>query len=90
MAIISRFLLPVLLITQPEKGNELIKPTGKAKSMAPKAASESCNVCWILAILDAQLAKHSPAIKNIAPIANLKVALEYVFLSDIIHVKLQR
>ena len=81
----SRFLLPVLLITHPENGNELIKPTGKAKSMAPRAASDSCNVCWMLAILDAQLAKQSPAIKNIAPIASLKVDLEYIFLSDLIN-----
>ena len=54
---------------QPEKGSEAIKPIGIAISMPPKAANVSPSCCWTLAIREAQLEKHKPAIKNIAPTA---------------------
>lgn len=59
----------------PEKGSEHIKPTGNENNTAPKAASESPIVCWTVAMRDAQLAKHKPAIKNNTPTAIRRVFL---------------
>ncbi|HWW38000.1 hypothetical protein, partial [Pedobacter sp.] len=63
--------LPILVTSQPDKGKESINPTGNAKSTAPSPASDNDNFCCIVAIRDAQLEKHNPAIKNMAATAPL-------------------
>src|SRR5438128_1257763 len=66
---INNLRLPIRVIIQPENGREHIKPTGKANNTAPRAASLRFRFCCIVAIRDAQLAKQSPAIKNMIPTA---------------------
>jgi len=66
---ISNLRLPILVITQPVNGSEHIRPVGMASNTPPSAASDKCNDCCIAGIRDAQLAKLSPAIKNMAPTA---------------------
>ena len=75
---ISKRRLPILVMTQPEKGRENIKPTGSADNTPPKAANDKPRCCWILAIREAQLAKHNPAIKNMAPTAMRNASLDWV------------
>ena len=73
---INNLRLPIRVTIQPEKGREHMSPTGSEKRTAPSAASESRKVCWIVAIRDAQLAKHNPAIKNIALTATRSALLD--------------
>jgi len=54
---------------QPENGNESINPIGSENKTAPNAASFKPSFACTVAIRDAQLAKQSPAIKNMAPTA---------------------
>jgi hypothetical protein len=68
-------LLPILVMIHPEKGKEQIKPTGSENNTAPNAASVSPMVCCTVAIRDAQLEKHKPAIKNKAPTARRNIFL---------------
>src|ERR1700760_75915 len=65
----SSLRLPILVMIQPVNGKEHISPVGMANNTPPNAASDKCNVCCIPGIRDAQLAKQSPDIKNIAPTA---------------------
>ena len=67
------FLLPNFAIAQPEKGMENRRPTGIDKRTIPNAPFVSPNCCWILGILDAQVAKHRPCRKNMIPTAILYV-----------------
>src|SRR3569833_144967 len=69
MAPNSTLLLPTLVIAQPEKGSDNIKPTGSENNTAPKPASVKPRFCCTVAMRDAQLEKHSPAINNKTPTA---------------------
>src|SRR5690606_7524879 len=75
--IINNFRLPILDTAQPDKGKDNIKPTGRANNTPPSSTSERESFCCMVAILDAQLEKQSPAIKNIAATAVRITIFEY-------------
>lgn len=77
----SSLRLPILVMIQPVNGKEHISPVGIASNTPPNAASDKCKDCCIPGMRDAQLAKHSPDMKNMAPTAMRNAKRDFIALS---------
>src|ERR1700743_3431410 len=56
--------LPKRATSQPARGREDMRPTGRPSSTPPSEALSRCRCCWILGIRDAQEEKQRPARKK--------------------------
>ena len=73
--VMTIFLLPDLLTSNPEIGSEIKAPAGRANNTIPNWISDKFKLCLMVGIREAQLEKHKPTKKNNEPTAALFINL---------------